>query len=275
MNRDVAGGTRRPGKRRRFANAGFRGVPGWEVVVSLAVLVLVWQVLSMHVANRVLLPPPLLVFESWWKLWLDELPQDILASLRHLGIGYSLGVVTGFVLALLAVSFRPVEIIIDPLVELLRPISGIAWIPIAILMFGISELVPIFLIFYVSTFPMFINTVAGIRAVDRRLLNAAAVLGASRRLTISHVILPAALPMVLAGVRLSLGVSWMTLIAAELVGADAGLGWRAFWYEQFFSMHKTMAIILTIGVLGYFLDLIVRRLQAALTRWNPSATAEA
>lgn len=275
MNRDSVAPSRRPVKRRRFSRAWFRRVPGWEVAMSLAVLVLVWQVVSMHVANRVLLPPPLLVFESWWKLWQDELPQDILASLRHLGIGYSVGVVTGFVLALLAVSVRPVEIIVDPLVELLRPISGIAWIPIAILLFGISELVPIFLIFYVSLFPMFINTVAGIRAVDKRFLNAAAVLGASRRLTITHVILPAALPMILAGVRLSLGVSWMTLIAAELVGSDAGLGWRAFWYEQFFSMHKTMAIILTIGVIGYVLDTIVRTLQGSLTRWNPSATAEA
>ena len=249
--------------------------PRWEVAVSLLAVVLVWHLVSLQVANRVLLPPPLLVFESWWALWLDELPADILASLRHLGIGYGLGVVAGFALALLAVSLRPVEIVVDPLVELLRPISGIAWIPIAILLFGVSDLVPIFLLFYVSMFPIFINTVAGIKAVDRRLLNAAAVLGASRRLTITHIVLPAALPMILAGVRLSLGVSWMTLIAAELVGADSGLGWRAFWYEQFFSMHKTMAIILTIGVLGYMLDTIVRRLQAGLTRWSPAATAEA
>ena len=107
MDRDAADPTRRPVRRRGFPRAGRRGVPGWEVAVSLAVVVLLWQVLAMHVANRVLLPPPLLVFESWWKLWLDELPQDILASLRHLGIGYGLGVVTGFVLALLAVSLRP------------------------------------------------------------------------------------------------------------------------------------------------------------------------
>jgi ABC-type nitrate/sulfonate/bicarbonate transport system permease component len=139
-------------------------------------------------------------------------------------------------LALLAARFEIFEAIVTPLVEMLRPLSAIAWIPIAILMFGIGRAVPVFLIFYAASFPIFINTLAGIKGVDPRLLQAAAMLGASPRLIVTHVVMPAALPLVLAGARLSLGVAWMAMVAAELTGADSGLGWRIFWYQEFFAM---------------------------------------
>lgn len=243
----------------------------YEPVIALASLFLLWEVTAAWVDNRVLLPPPSLVLPSLVEIFADELVGDILASLWHLVAGFSLGAATGFLLAILATWSRVAELLIDPLIELLRPISGIAWIPIAIIMFGIGEAVPIFLIFYVSIFPIFINTVAGIKAVDGRLIHAAEVLGCDRRTVLWRVTLPAATPLILAGVRLSLGVSWMTLIAAELIGADSGLGWRAFWYEQFFSMHKTLAVILTVGVIGFLMDAIVRSAQAYLTAWSPEA----
>ena len=92
---------------------------------------------------------------------------------------------------------------------------------------------------------------------------------------ISHVVLPAALPMVLSGARLSLGVAWASMVAAELTGADSGLGWRIFWFQEFFAMDKVMAVILTIGVLGYVLDLGLRFLQRHLTRWSPDSAEAA
>jgi ABC-type nitrate/sulfonate/bicarbonate transport system permease component len=167
------------------------------------------------------------------------------------------------------------ETIVDPFVELLRPISAIAWIPLAILMFGISAKVPVFLIFYAAVFPIFVNTVAGVKQVDPQLIRAARALGASPRLILTHVVMPSALPFVLAGARLSLGVAWMAMVAAELTGSDAGLGWRLFWYQEFFAMNKVMAVILTIGVLGYLLDTLLRALQARITRWSPDASHEA
>jgi ABC-type nitrate/sulfonate/bicarbonate transport system permease component len=248
---------------RRIADA----IP-WQICISLSVLGLAWQVASDRVGNRVLLPSPGLVVTSLWQLLDGDLPADIAASLTHLVIGYTIGTSIGFLLALLAAASRFADLLLDPLIELLRPISGIAWIPLAIALFGIGEAVPIFLIAYVAIFPVFLNTLAGIRAVDPRLIAAAQVLGASPPMIYARVILPAALPMILGGVRLSLGVSWMTLIAAELIGSDAGLGWRSFWFEQFFSTHKTMAIVLTVGVLGYLLDSFVRLLQRRLTRWS-------
>jgi ABC-type nitrate/sulfonate/bicarbonate transport system permease component len=93
-------------------------------------------------------------------------------------------------------------------------------------------------------------------------------------MVVTHVVLPAALPLVLAGARLSLGVAWAAMVAAELTGADAGLGWRIFWYQEFFAMDKVMAVILSIGVLGYALDLVLRRIQSGLTRWSADTRME-
>jgi ABC-type nitrate/sulfonate/bicarbonate transport system permease component len=111
-----------------------------------------------------------------------DLRDDVLASLAHLCIGYALGVATGLALAVACTRFAAVGAIVDPLIELLRPISAIAWIPLAILMFGISARVPVFLIFYASLFPIFVNTVAGVTQVDARLVHAAQMLGASPRM---------------------------------------------------------------------------------------------
>jgi ABC-type nitrate/sulfonate/bicarbonate transport system permease component len=111
-----------------------------------------------------------------------------------------------------------------------------------------------------------------IKQVDPRLVQAAEMLGASRRMIVTHVVMPAALPLILAGARLSLGVAWMAMVAAELTGADSGLGWRIFWYQEFFAMDKVMAVILTIGVLGYVFDTLLRWLQARITRWSPDGS---
>jgi ABC-type nitrate/sulfonate/bicarbonate transport system permease component len=245
-----------------------------EVVVALAVVAGLWQATSAAIGNSTLLPSPARVLRAWIELLHADLRQDVLASLAHLGIGYALGVATGLALAVVSTRFALVDAIVDPLVELLRPISAIAWIPIAILMFGISARVPVFLIFYASLFPIFVNAVAGVKQVDPKLVHAAQMLGASPRMILTHVVMPAALPYVLAGARLSLGVAWMAMVAAELTGSDAGLGWRLFWYQEFFAMDKVMAVILTIGVLGYCFDTLLRALQARITRWSPDSAVD-
>jgi ABC-type nitrate/sulfonate/bicarbonate transport system permease component len=261
------------GVRAGAVNARRVATEGAEFLLGLSVVVALWYVTSVAVGNKTLVPSPLMVLRAWAELLRNDLPADILASLIHLGIGYVLGIATGLALAFLSIRFDAVDAIVDPLVEVLRPISAIAWIPLAILMFGISQSVPIFLIFYAAVFPIFVNTIAGVKQVDVNLVRAAEMLGASRRTVVIHVVVPAALPFVLAGARLSLGVAWMAMVAAELTGADSGLGWRLFWYQEFFAMDKVMAIILTIGVLGYLFDTLLRRLQARITRWSPDSAA--
>lgn len=241
-------------------------------LLGLVAVVALWQLAALAAANATLVPPPMTVARAWMALATSELPGDIAASLVHLALGYGAGVLVGLLLALLAARFAVLEALVDPLMEFLRPISAIAWIPIAILLFGVGQGVPVFLVFYAAVFPIFVSTLAGIRRVDESLLRAAASLGASRRMVVTHVVLPAALPAVMDGARLSLGVAWMALVAGELVGGDAGLGWRILWYQEFFAMDRVMALILTVGVVGFVADGLLRLLQRHLLAWHPSGT---
>lgn len=254
--------------------AALRGIVRLLLPVSgLVALVLLWALASWLAANATLVPPPLLVARALAAMMPDELPGDILASLYHLGVGYGLGALTGLLLALAAARWDGVAAIVDPAAEFLRPISAIAWIPIAILLFGVGEKVPIFLIFYGSVFPIFVNALDGIHRVDRSLVNAARSLGASERMAITHVIFPAALPAILAGARLSLGVGWMAMVGGELVGADSGLGFRVSYYQEFFAMDRVVAVMVVIGVLGYLADSLLRLVQHGATGWSRQSGA--
>ncbi len=238
-------------------------------VAGIVAVVLIWSLVGRLLAHPSLLPSPVAVLGALRVLLAGEIGADILASIVHLAAGYSIGVVIGLLLAVLCARFENLDVFIEPVIEVLRPISAIAWIPIALLMFGVSESVPIFLIAYAATFPIFVNTLDGVRRLDRLLLNAARSLGASGNFIVTHVVIPGALPYVLTGARLSLGVAWMAMVAGELVGGDAGLGWRIMWYQEFFAMDKVMAIILVIGVLGFVADAALRGLQRRLLGWNP------
>ena len=244
-----------------------------EPLIGIAAALMLWEVTGRQVANATLVPMPAMVWKAFLAMMADDLPRDILASLLHLAIGYGLGTLCGLALALLAASSRWLDAVIDPFAEFLRPISPIAWIPLAILFLGVGRAVPIFLIFYASVFPIFVSTLVGIRRVDANLVHAARSLGAPRRLVISHVILPAALPAVVSGARLSMGVAWMALVAGEIVGGDAGIGWRILWYQEFFQMDRVMAAILVVGVLGLAADTALRLLQQRASRWNPAPEA--
>ncbi len=230
----------------------------------------VWQAVSAILANPELLPPPRTVAVALIDLLLNgDMLDDIISSLQHLAMGYGAGAGLGLALAVLCARFPLLMRVLDPVVELFRPIGAIAWIPFAILMFGVSSSVPVFLIGYGALFPIFVTTLAGVRGVDAGLLRAGAALGASPRMLVTHVVLPSAIPHVLSGARLSLGVAWAAMIAAELTGSDSGLGWRLFWYQEFFRMDRVAAVIVMIGVLGVMADLLLRGVRRAVVGWSP------
>jgi len=241
-----------------------------EPLIGVTGFVIAWEIASRVAANATLVPPPGKVWDALAAMRGSELPQDIAASLGHLAVGYGAGALVGLLLALVAGSFKWLAAVIDPFAEFLRPISPIAWIPLAILLFGVGGAVPVFLIFYAAVFPIFVGTLDGIRRVDRNLVNAARALGASRATLATRVILPAALPAIFAGARLSLGVAWMALVAGEIVGGDAGIGWRILWYQEFFQMDRVLAMILVVGALGLAADSLLRVLQRRLLRWHPT-----
>ena len=134
---------------------------------------------------------------------------------------------------------------------MLRPISGIAWIPLALFIFGIGNALPVFIMTYAAFFPILLGTVAGVRGVDRRLIDAARTMGVPRRTISRASSCPAALPSLLVALRLGVASSWTAVVAAELIGAPSGLGYAVEWYRELLMTPQVMAFIAMIGVLGY------------------------
>ena len=162
---------------------------------------------------------------------------------------------------------RSADRFLDPVVELLRPISGIAWIPLGLFIFGVGDVLPVFIMVYVAFFPLLLNTISGVRNVDQRLVNAARTMGVHGWPLMRQVIVPAALPTIMVGFRLAFAGAWAAVIAAELIGAPSGLGFAIEWYRQLLMTPKVFAFIVVIGVVGYLCDLALRALQRRLTPW--------
>jgi len=162
---------------------------------------------------------------------------------------------------------RRLDQVIDPTIEILRPISGIAWIPLALFIFGIGNALPIFIMTYAGFFPILLGTIAGVRGVDRRLIDAARTMGVPSRTIVTRVVIPAALPSLMVALRLGVAASWTAVVAAELIGAPSGLGYAVEWYRELLATPQVMSFIAMIGVLGYLCDLGVRALARLFTPW--------
>lgn len=235
----------------------------------MVAIVGIWAAFATWIGNSALLPSPRRTFEALAYILQTSFLVDALASLSHLALGFSAGLMVGVALAIISASSRYSAALIEPISELLRPIGAIAWIPIALLLFGVSGLVPVFLIFIASVFPIYVSTLHAITKVDPRLIMAAESLGASKRTILAMVILPGGVPMIITGARLGMGVSWMAMVAAELIGADEGLGWRVFWFQEFFRMDRVLALMILIGIIGLCIDKSLRSLQRRLAPWAP------
>lgn len=242
----------------------------WFIALrSFAVFTALWYAAYLWNSNPLQLPSPLAVVTALWNLAVGgEMLQHASISATRLvfalAIAIALAVPLGFWMGL----SRTAEAYIDPLVELLRPISGIAWLPLALFIFGIGNTLPVFIMVYVAFFPILLNTVAGVRQVDRKLVAAAHTMGVGRAPMLRHVIVPAALPAVMVGIRLAFAASWAAIVAAELIGAPSGLGFAIEWYRQLLMTPKVFGFIAVIGVVGYLCDVALRTLQRRLTPWT-------
>jgi taurine transport system permease protein len=163
-------------------------------------------------------------------------------------------------------AFR--EPCLDPLIEFYRPLPPLAYLPLVIIWLGIGELAKVVLIFLAVFAPICLNTRAGVRAVPREQLLAAASLGASRMQLIRHVVLPAALPEILTGMRVGIGFGWTTLVAAEMVAAESGLGFLVLNAKDFLATDVVIAGIFVIGVIAYGFDLALRWVEAKVVPWK-------
>jgi ABC-type nitrate/sulfonate/bicarbonate transport system permease component len=241
-------------------------------VRTMAVFIAVWWAVSVWTSNPVLLPSPFLAIKAFVDLAHDfELFTQSGISLGRMVISLALASLLAIPLGLLMGLRRTLDDVVDPVIELLRPISGIAWIPLALFIFGIGNALPIFIMTYAAFFPILLGTVAGVRNVDRALIDVARTMGVPHRTIVTRVVVPAALPSLLVAVRLGVASSWTAVVAAELIGAPSGLGYAVEWYRELLMTPQVMAFIAMIGVLGYLTDTSLRALAQRFTPWAVDA----
>lgn len=245
--------------------------PGWGGFVylrTMAVFALFWAFIAWWTANPILLPSPLTVLDAAIGLARDlELFEHAGISLGRMVISIAIACALAVPLGLMMGLHPRLERVVDPTFEILRPISGIAWIPLALFIFGIGNALPVFIMTYAAFFPILLGTVAGVRAVDRRFIDAARTMGIPQRTIVMRVVIPAALPSLLVALRLGVALSWTAVVAAELIGAPSGLGYAVEWYRELLMTPQVMSFIAMIGVIGYLCDAGVRWLNRRLTPW--------
>ena len=199
-----------------------------------------------------------------------EFAEAMSRSVHRVAIGFSLGLVTGGLLALASGLFRLGEDLIDAPMQMIRTLPWAGLIPLLIIWFGIDEQPKIVLVAFAATFPIYINTFAGIRNVDKTLVEAAHTLGLRNLGLIVHVILPGALPSALVGLRYALGSAWLALVFAEQVNAEGGLGHLIVHAREVYRIDIIVLCLVVYALLGLSVDLIVRLLEKGLLRWRPS-----
>lgn len=256
------------------------------VVPVLAIALWQWVAAS-GLVDRQVLPAPLDVWRKWvdyllplepfaqytdggWLAWAlsGELPVDIVASLYRVVVGFAIGAGLALPLGLAMGASPRVHAWMNPLVQVLRPIPPIAYIPLAMLWFGLGNPPAVFLIAIGAFFPVLMNTIAGVRQVDGIYLRAANNLGAGKLTIFLRVILPAAVPYILSGVRIGIGTAFIVVIVAEMIAVNSGLGFRISEAREYFWSDKVIAGMISIGVLGLVIDIGVNRLNNYLLRWH-------
>ena len=239
--------------------------------VGFASLFALWHVASVYLLNSVLFPPPLRVIAKAVELAEDgTLWSNASVSLQRIALGFLFGSLLGVPLGLAIGSFAIVRRLLEPYTEFLRFIPATALITVAVIWFGIGEGSKVFLIIYTTIFIVIINTAAGVSAVAPNKIRAARSLGASRAQVFFFVALPATLPYILTGMRLAMGNSFVTIIAAELVAANAGLG-KMIWDARLYMLvDQIFVALLVLGLLGFTADRLFRwGIYAFAGRFSP------
>jgi NitT/TauT family transport system permease protein len=244
---------------RLTAVAAFLGL--WSALAGVVVV--------LQLFNPIFLPGPWLVLGSLAELAAKgQLWGHIAATLERVAIGFGTGAAAGVTLGLAAGALVPVRNVIEPLVELLRPIPPLAVLPMFIVWVGIGEPSKIGFITYATFFPVFLTTVTGVRQIDPLLLRAARSLGARGPALFARVILPAALPDVLTGLRLGVALAFFVIVISEFIGAEQGLGFLINDGRNFFQVPQMLGAAVVLGLLGYAGNELVRWLERRLTRWQ-------
>jgi ABC-type nitrate/sulfonate/bicarbonate transport system permease component len=243
---------------------------GWRLALPMLLLV-VWYVATdiLNLTHPVILPSPTSVVRAFMRLaGSGELLNNIGASLLRIFYANCAALLLGVPLGLAMGLYKPVERLCDGLLSLFRPIPPLAWVPLSILWLGIGTLSVVFITFLAAFFAVLVNTIAGAQAVDKQLVRAAQSLGAGQRRLLARVILPSVAPAIFTGFRVAIGVSWMSIVAAELIAAPSGLGYMIMYYREVLRTDAIIVGMLTIGVIGLAMDFGTRWLERRLLPWR-------
>lgn len=234
-----------------------------NVVVSIAILILIWQILfSVSSYNKALFPSPKMAFDALLEMIENgKLFENIKTSMYRFVVGYSISVVSAVILGLILGRIPKVFQYVNPALQLLRPISPTAWMPFIVLLFGIGDVPAIVIIFIAAFFPVLLSTVSAVGNIDPIYLKVSKNFGIKQPALTWKVIFPAAFPQIANGIHLALGTAWIFLVAGEMVGAQSGLGYQIIDARNNIRADILLATILVIGVIGILLDSILKFIE--------------
>lgn len=243
-----------------------------ERAISPLILLALWEVAARTgvLPERVLAAPSQILSTMGEMIVSGEIGSNVVVSLRRVLIGLAISLSLGTALALVAGLSRRGEVAVDSPMQMARTLPFLGLVPLFILWFGIGEFTKIALIAFATTFPMYLTLYSGIRGIDAKLVEAARLFGLSYPQLIAHVILPGALPSFLVGLRYSLGVSWLSLVAVEQINATAGLGYLINNARDFMRTDIIVVCLLVYSFLGLATDFLVRAIEHHALAWRPT-----
>jgi ABC-type nitrate/sulfonate/bicarbonate transport system permease component len=242
----------------------------WPGFALVGVALLVWQLASTFGwVDSVSVPRVTTILASWWHdLASGAIPAELLPSMRRILLGLAFAIAIGTPLGLLMGVNRLAYRILEPVTELIRPIPSAAYIPVAILFLGLGDEMKLFVITLAAIFPILLNTYGGVKAVDPVLIDTGRTLGTPRWSILCKIVFPASLPHILTGIRISLSIALIVAVVSEMISGNNGLGYFIIDKQRTFHVPEVFAGILTLGLLGYALNLIFLRIERYLLRWR-------
>ena len=246
-------------------------------LASVSAVIIIWQIVAVYVVGNTFKLPSFTEVAAAFVADMfgprGTLPEDIAVSLYHFAIGMAASVIVGIPTGICMGWFRDIDIALNPIVEIIRPIPPLAWIPFAIIWFGLTHAAAGFIIFIGAVFPIIINTYTGFRNVPKVFIEAGKVLGCTKNSSLIRKIgFPSAIPEITSGIRVSMGIGWMCLVGAEIFGAGTGkygLGKNLWTYYNLHQMDSVVVYMLVLGVIGIVIDILFRHyVNKQTVRWQ-------
>ena len=238
-------------------------------VLLILLLLAAWEFAALWLVDSTSFPRMTTVMQSWYELVVNgDIPSALFVTLQRMLLAYAAAAVVGIVIGLLMGKFRFVHNLLEPLIELLRPIPSPAYIPIAILFLGIGSEMKIVLIFVATLFPIIVNTYAGVTGVNAALVDTGRTFGLSQLQSIRQIVIPAASPLIFAGLRISLAIALILAVISEMVAGNDGAGYFILYNQQAFLIPEMYAGILSLAVMGYALNRVFLEVEKRVVGWH-------